>query len=328
MSPNTEDITTKDCSILHSTARKTTQTASGPAARSSIRTLVKKPVIRGNTTYRIAGNRYNSKTATQEGSYLTTKKKWHVAFINDRRLTWNGADSGNFTATKVEYRVCWLNRKWNQRGYYKKTWEPLMHLLQDGFDRELNLMDRSVRCFETNFNKFCSTDPYVKHLFGAKTSGLCIFEAFIEATKLAGRPDICTRDDIAAFFEEGRREYGFDLTDGNSWKLFVVFVRQHRAAKRDFAFNRLTKKNYVIGRRRGARVMKELDLHDGLYLVGAYNHQFIGHVVVLDVTGKKRTVHENGKCKTISSMSWINFFAFIRPFEVFVNETINMTTPR
>ncbi|GMF30421.1 unnamed protein product [Phytophthora fragariaefolia] len=183
---NAEDINTKDCSILHLTTRITTQTASGPAARCSSRA---------------------------SANYVTTKKKWHVAFINDRRLAWNGADSGDFAAAKIEYRVCWLNRKRNQRSYYKKAWEPLMLLFQDGFDRELNLVDRWVRSFETNFNKFCSTDPYGKHLFGANTSGLCIFEAFMEAAKLAGLSNICTRDDIAAVVEEERRGYGFGLTD-------------------------------------------------------------------------------------------------------------------
>lgn len=39
-------------------------------------------------------------------------------------------------------------------------------------------------------------------------------------------------------------------------------------------------------------MLQEPDLYDGLYLVGAFNHQFVGHAIVLQVAGKLRLLYE------------------------------------
>lgn len=195
-----------------------------------------------------------------------------------------------------------------------------MCLLEDGFDMELNLADRWKRSMTENFDSFCKEDSFVERAFGASMSGMCFFEAFKRTAELSGRPDIVTDTDIEDFEAGNRRDYGIELREGVSWKVFLVFLRRLRNIGRNFAFNAMTNNNFVVAGRRGARVLQELDLFDGLYLIGAYNHQFVGHVIVLQVAGKSRLVYDGDKgksCKSCKSVSWINFFAFIRPFKVF-----------
>ncbi|KAG3088371.1 hypothetical protein PI125_g18376 [Phytophthora idaei] len=83
-------------------------------------------------------------------------------------------------------------------------------------------------------------------------------------------------------------------------------------------FSAIAKKSFAVDGRRGARVLGEVSLVDGVYLVGAYNHGFVGHAVVLTVQVTKRLIYDLEEGKPISSArDWINFYAFIRPFIVF-----------
>ncbi|KAI9982110.1 hypothetical protein PInf_007998 [Phytophthora infestans] len=68
-----------------------------------------------------------------------------------------------------------------------------------------------------------------------------MFKAFVQVTKLAGRPDIATQKDIDDIVEKMRKEYGLDLSQGANrllldedgvmipdqatWINFVSFVR-------------------------------------------------------------------------------------------------------
>lgn len=93
----------------------------------------------------------------------------------------------------------------------------------------------------------------------------------------------------------------------------MVFLCRLRDGSRNFIFKAIDKDNYTIAGRRGARELEEVDLYNGLYLVAAYNHQFIGHAIVLKVQGGKRLVFDMEE--TVSSEEdWI---AIIRPFIVF-----------
>lgn len=65
------------------------------------------------------------------------------------------------------------------------------------------------------------------------------------------------------------------------------------------------------------RVLEEIDLYDGIYLVAAYNHSFVGHAIVLTIQGSKRRVFDKDDGNPVASTDWINFLAFVSPFIVF-----------
>ncbi|OWZ05911.1 hypothetical protein PHMEG_00021913, partial [Phytophthora megakarya] len=207
-----------------------------------------------------------------------------VARIIDRRLTSRG----------YEYRVLWLHKRRRSRRYYQRTWEPKHLLLDDNFGPEVDLVDRWL--------------------------ALCLFNAFQKAAELADRPDIVTEDDINSFVDFELQHYNLDLTRGTSWKVFCVFLRGLRDDGRHFVYKDLVCDNFAPAGRRGERVLSEVQLLNGLYIVAAYNHQFVGHAFVLLVRDKHRRVFDGPKEKAVTAMTWINFVAFIRPFIVFERE--------
>ncbi|KAE9094876.1 hypothetical protein PF010_g16926 [Phytophthora fragariae] len=80
----------------------------------------------------------------------------------------------------------------------------------------------------------------------------------------------------------------------------------------------MVKNDFAVGGRRGARVLEETPLVDGINVVAAYNHSFVGHCIVLTVKGNKRLIYDLKECKPVlSAEDWINFYAFVRPFIVF-----------
>ncbi|EGZ21758.1 hypothetical protein PHYSODRAFT_489463 [Phytophthora sojae] len=186
-----------------------------------------------------------------------------------------------------EYRVLWLSRLLVNRRYYQRAWEPLQQLLDDGFANEVDLVDHWK-------------------------------DSASRAAELAGRPDIVTQDDIDTFVADELREHGVDLTVGTSWKVVLRFLRHLRDAGRDFIVKAIDKDNFTIAGRRGARVLEEVPLYNGLYFVVAYNHSLVGHAFVLSVQGKKGKVQRiydlKGPKPVASAMDWITFVACIRPF--------------
>ncbi|GMF42167.1 unnamed protein product [Phytophthora fragariaefolia] len=251
-----------------------------------------------------------SENMTRDGNYVTTVRKWLVAKIVDRRETPRGQ----------EYRVFWIGKKLGSRKYYARSWEPRKYLLEDGFEKNIDLIDRWKNSNIRDLDSFCVGSEEDQKLIAADMNGLCMFAAIKKAAELAGRPDIVTDEDIDAFVQNTQERFGIDLHYGTSWKVFLVFLRKLRDAGRDFIFKALERDNFAICGRRGERVLNELELPEGIYLVAAYNHNFIGHCFVLKVEKNRRLVFDNGKAKYICAMSWINYFSFIRPFIVFKNK--------
>ncbi|GMF64558.1 unnamed protein product [Phytophthora lilii] len=257
--------------------------------------------------YPISGKYYMSKSVTREGAYVTTKKKWNVALINDSRQTPLGK----------QYRVLWLSRYVATRRYYQRTWEPEKQLRRDGFGASLDLVDQFKLSGYRRFSEWWPSDEGGKNAVGADTLGLCMFNALRRAAELAGRPDVITQDDIDAFVAAELQDHGVDLHRGTSWNVVLRFLRKLRDDGRDFVFKAI-KKNFTIPGRRGFRVLEEVSLRRGLYIVIAYNHNRIGHAFVLKVDGKTRLMYDLEEGKPVSSAwDWINFVACIRPFVVF-----------
>ncbi|EGZ15986.1 hypothetical protein PHYSODRAFT_449039, partial [Phytophthora sojae] len=198
-------------------------------------------------------------------------------------------------------------------------WEPLQQLLDCGFTNEVDLVDRWKESGEEKFKDFWPNDEFGKRAIGADARGLCMFNALKRAVELAGRPDIVTQDDIDTFVADELREHGVDLTVGTSWKVVLRFLRRLRDAGRDFIFKAIDKDNFTIAGRRGARVLEEVPLYNGLYFVVAYHHSLVGHAFVLSVQGKCRSrIYDLKEPKPVASaMDWITFVACIRPFIVF-----------
>ncbi|ETL95802.1 hypothetical protein L917_06458 [Phytophthora nicotianae] len=83
--------------------------------------------------WRIYGKNYDRSKLTVTANYASTKKKWQVARINDRR-----GDS----LLEYKYQVLWVNPLVKRRRYYQRTWEPRAQLLADDFWKEIELVDR------------------------------------------------------------------------------------------------------------------------------------------------------------------------------------------
>lgn len=301
-----------NCKCARSTSRMALATAAtdSAAAATDQVSAVLDPSVPDNEViyYPIFGKYYGRSRVTVSNGYATTKAKWNVARINNRR-------DGKFGH---EYHVLWALNEVGIGKYYVKTWEPMEQLREDNFNDEMDLVDRWKASEIEHFEQFWKVDTYGSFLLGADGQNLCMFNALKRAAELAGRPDIITQQDIDDFVQDELKLNRVDLTEGATWKTVLRFLRRLRDNGHDFRYNALAKKNYSVPGRRGARVLQELDLVDGIYLVGAYNHSFVGHCVVLTVEGSKRTIYDSDNGKPISSAAhWINFYAFVRPFIVF-----------
>ncbi|ETL42632.1 hypothetical protein L916_06587, partial [Phytophthora nicotianae] len=238
--------------------------------------------------WRIYGNNYDRSKLTVTANYASTKEKWQVARINDRR-----GDS----LLEYKYQVLWVNPLVKRRRYYQRTWEPCVQLLGDEFRKEIQLMDRWKASQVKTFAKFWPTDEYGENAIGADMEGLCIFNALRRAAELAGRPDIVTKKDIDDFVEHQMSSRGDDLTKGTSCKRAI------------------TLDNFAVPGRRGVRVLGEIKIKNGVYVAAAYNHQSVGHAFVLTVHDKNLLIYDLEEGKPVESTEdWIEFYAFVRPF--------------
>ncbi|KAG1692513.1 hypothetical protein DVH05_025265 [Phytophthora capsici] len=127
------------------------------------------------------------------------------------------------------------------------------------------------------------------------------FNALKRAAELVGRPDIVTKKDIDEFVEHQMTSRGEDLTKGTSWKVVLFFLRRLRDAGRDFIYRAIALDNFAVPGRRGVRVLSEIKVKNGVYIVAAYNHQSVGHAFVLTVQDKNRLIYdlEEGKCGVV-----------------------------
>ncbi|KAI9987603.1 hypothetical protein PInf_023647 [Phytophthora infestans] len=211
----------------------------------------------------------------------------------------------------LEYRVFWINKKAKSRKGCLRSWEPRKQLREDGFAKHLHLIDLEKEQSQRSGK-----------LIGASATRRCMFEALKVAASLAGRPDIVTDADIDVFAAETLAKYNVDIDRGTTWKVFLVFLRKLRDDGRDFIFRAIERDNFAPCGYVGQILLGKHDLLDGIYLVAAYNHQFVGHCFVLTVNGDHRVVYDKGKQLAVDDeeMNWIHYFAFIYPNIAFKKE--------
>ncbi|ETI38707.1 hypothetical protein F443_15629 [Phytophthora nicotianae P1569] len=251
---------------------------------------------------------YTGRDITLDSKLVTTVEVWQVAYRNDRRDGPLG----------VEYQVLWVHPDRSCKKLYMRSWEPRAKLMENGFEGEMDLVYRWKASEVPLFETFWREDDVGMGLIGADEDGLCVFNALRRASELAGRPDIVTQQDIDQFVDDELILYGRDLRQGARWKVVLRFLGRLRDAGRDFAYNQIATTNHAIPGRRGAQVLEEIPVDDGIYIVGAYNHRHIGHEAVLTVQGAKLLIYDLKEGNPISSAKrWINFYAFVRPFKVF-----------
>ncbi|KAL3659228.1 hypothetical protein V7S43_015806 [Phytophthora oleae] len=65
--------------------------------------------------WRIYGKNYERSQLTVTANFASTKQRWNVARINDRR---------GDTLLRAQYQVLWVNPLVKRRRYYQRTWEP------------------------------------------------------------------------------------------------------------------------------------------------------------------------------------------------------------
>ncbi|KAG4059214.1 hypothetical protein PC123_g5859 [Phytophthora cactorum] len=159
------------------------------------------------------------------------------------------------------------DRRIEDQGNYLRAYEPEEKLREDGFVEEMALVDRWKASKIKLFENFWRNDEFGKYCLGADATGLCMFNALKRAAELAGRSDIVTHSDIDKFVAGELANNGQDLTKGATLKVVLRFLRRLRDAGRDFVFSAIAKKNFAVDGRRRARVLGEVILVDGVYLV-------------------------------------------------------------
>ncbi|KAK1948115.1 hypothetical protein P3T76_000405 [Phytophthora citrophthora] len=243
--------------------------------------------------YPIYGEYYTGQAVTVTRTYATTVEEWQVAFINERRES----------LLRIEYRVLWVYPDSGCKHLYLRTWEPAARLREDGFADGLDLVDRWKTSDVPLFEDFWRQDQDGMGRLGADEENLCVFNALKRAAELLGRPDLVTEQDIEQFIDDRHGLYNQDLRAGAMWVDVRDFMIRLREAGRDINYNAFVKNNYLTPGRRGARVMREVPLEDGVYIVAAYNHSHIGHAAVLSVPGRKRLFYDkkNEQGKPITS---------------------------
>ncbi|POM64152.1 Hypothetical protein PHPALM_20357 [Phytophthora palmivora] len=128
---------------------------------------------------------YGRQQLTVKSDYVSTKQTWNVARIIQRKPCRSG----------LMHRALWCHKKSVGGRYYQRTWEPRRVLLEDGFMKELDLVDRWKNAETGRFDDSCRDDEFGKFTIGADVSGLCLFNAFNRAAEVAGRPDIVSQKD-------------------------------------------------------------------------------------------------------------------------------------
>ncbi|KAK1928486.1 hypothetical protein P3T76_016012 [Phytophthora citrophthora] len=259
------------------------------------------PTVTGRRQSVMVPRYYTGQDVTVTRKYATTVEEWQVAFINERRESLLG----------VEYRVLWVYPDSGCKHLYLRTLEPAARLREDGFADELDLVDRWKTSDVPLFKDFRRQDQDSMGLLGQMKT---------RAAELLGRPDLVTEQDIEQFIDDRHVLYNQDLRAGATWVDVRDFMIRLREAGRDINYKAFVKNNYMTPGHCDARVMREVPLEDGVYIVDAYNHSHIGHAAVLSVQGRKRLVYDKkikqGKPITFAK-GWINFYAFIRPFIIF-----------
>ncbi|KAG2804703.1 hypothetical protein PC112_g18598 [Phytophthora cactorum] len=199
----------------------------------------------------------------------------------------------------------------NSRRYYLKTWKPEVKLREDGFAEEMDLVDRWKFSKVKKFETFWNSDKFGKDCLGADTSGLCMFNALKRDAELAGGPDFVTQRDIDEFVATELDSNGRDLTKGTTWKVVLRFPVAFEMMVVTSS-TMLSPRTTLLLQNVLERGFWQIGLVDGIYLVAAYNHSFVGHGIVLTVQGNKRLIYDLEEGKPIASAEdWINFYAFI-----------------
>ncbi|GMF17365.1 unnamed protein product [Phytophthora lilii] len=222
-------------------------------------TVVVELSARERIYYPIYDEYFTGDEVTVDQDYATTVETWNVAYINDRRTTPLGD----------EYRVLWVHPDASCRHLYLRTWEPRAKLAEGDFEEEMALVDSWKSSIET-FEEFWRQDQVGMGLLGLDAQGLCLFSALKRAAELPGRPDIVLQQDIDLFVQDELVVFQARLDAGDHLKDFHAVLRRLCDAGRDFVYNAMVKTNYAVPGRRGARMLEEIELADGIYVVAAY----------------------------------------------------------
>ncbi|OWZ21769.1 hypothetical protein PHMEG_0003625 [Phytophthora megakarya] len=99
----------------------------------------------------------------------------------------------------------------------------------DDFAAEMDFVDRGIAYGEAKVDTFWRKDDFGKPCIGSDMSGLCIFNAIMRVTELAGRLDISvTQQAIDSFVSDEIKFCGRDLSTGTSWNFVLRFLRRLR----------------------------------------------------------------------------------------------------
>lgn len=149
----------------------------------------------------------------------------------------------------------------------------------------------------------------------ASDRGLCLFEALKCALGLLGDP-VGVPDAAMEEFREGARARGVQLECGLRWTTFAAFVRLLSKYGSLLSQDTITKNLQVSGRRRKV-TMSDLKLANGIYMVGAFNTDRVGHTFVLEVCGGASIVHgEPGHREFELHCRWVENISFVRKVEL------------
>jgi hypothetical protein len=242
---------------------------------------------------------------TNRPKYISTKQKWDVKYISDRMQSSIGT---------TVYQVHWYIEGSSERS---RSWEPGHILKQDGFEDYLALADRYVDGGSVGtFEEFLENDEFGNKVLGfmeASEDASCGYLA----VKIA-----CTKNGLEfpepvleTFLQNGPGSQ--PSTTGVTWNVLFAFVKTLVRAGIPIDIPVL-KNNLIKSSIRGYKGILDLNLSDGIYIVGAANFISYGHCFVLDVQGDSRSVYDDNTSK-LEDLSWIGRIYFVRKFQVYIH---------
>ncbi|GLE06817.1 hypothetical protein PINS_up016427 [Pythium insidiosum] len=131
---------------------------------------------------------------------------------------------------------------------------------------------------------------------------------------LLSLPNPVTASMITAFRENGAKRRKMDLSEivkkGVTWAALRNFIKSLKSINID-----IVEKNLFSGNGQGITALALLGLSDGIYLVGGWSYDQVGHYFVLEVTcgGQGVTVHERDNIGGVELLQhWLRSITFVR----------------
>lgn len=226
----------------------------------------------------------------------------------------------NKTVTGTHYQVLW----WAPYGRMPRTWEPRASLVEDGFKKEVELVDEWHRfrkdskdeekkniSFQRYLKKYAS--DYGRQVYRAANNNFCMFNALKSGFSLMGKGNEWDEGIFQQFLKDSQEKFSKDLEKGTYWTVFRAFVKKLTTVGNCSLSRKTLDHNFHKTSLRGIEAIARCDLPDSHFLVAATNANNVGHCFVLEKSGRVYMAFDGDVAQDLDEYgTWIHTISFIR----------------